>query len=195
MDWVGLAERIYYLAHARGDVVTALRGHLANVSPRTTILDFGGGDGRISVALARSVRATYTIADVDADALARVPEDPALIPALVPAAGPLPFPAGTFDHVIAIDVLHEVGDTARLLTEVARCLRPGGTLLVVDYDGRRWIARLFNSIGCSGRRRCTFLSPDALAAALERAGFEARVQSLDRLRILGAGRTPPARGS
>ncbi len=40
----------------------------------------------------------------------------------------LPFPDGTFDHVIASEVLEHVGDDAQALREIARVLKPGGRL-------------------------------------------------------------------
>ena len=42
----------------------------------------------------------------------------------------LPFPDGTFDVVIAAEVLEHVVDDARAMAELARVLRPGGTLAV-----------------------------------------------------------------
>ncbi len=44
----------------------------------------------------------------------------------------LAFPGGIFDVVIAIFVWHHVGDWREATAEVARVLRPGGTLLLVD---------------------------------------------------------------
>src|SRR5262245_36326631 len=42
----------------------------------------------------------------------------------------LPFPAGTFDVVVANYVLHHVPDTERAVAEMARVLRPGGVAVV-----------------------------------------------------------------
>jgi len=38
----------------------------------------------------------------------------------------LPFPDAAFDLVVVVDLLEHVADDRRLLTEIARCLRPGG---------------------------------------------------------------------
>src|SRR3954469_525377 len=49
-------------------------------------------------------------------------------------AGPLPFPDGTFDDVIASLVLHYLEDWRPTLTELRRVLTPGGRLIVsVDH--------------------------------------------------------------
>jgi SAM-dependent methyltransferase len=49
-------------------------------------------------------------------------------------AGPLPFPDGAFDDVIASLVLHYLEDWGPALTELRRVLTPGGRLIVaVDH--------------------------------------------------------------
>lgn len=44
----------------------------------------------------------------------------------------LPFPDGTFDVIYIQHVLHHIGDVERALREVRRCLRPGGTLFLIE---------------------------------------------------------------
>ncbi|MBX3057157.1 MAG: class I SAM-dependent methyltransferase [Anaerolineae bacterium] len=44
----------------------------------------------------------------------------------------LPFAAETFDVIYIQHVLHHIGDVAQALREVRRCLRPGGTLFLVE---------------------------------------------------------------
>ncbi len=50
----------------------------------------------------------------------------------------LPFQDGTFDLVYSIGVLHHVPDTPVACREVARVLRPGGTLRVMFYHRRSY---------------------------------------------------------
>ncbi|MBD0290243.1 MAG: class I SAM-dependent methyltransferase [Thermoleophilia bacterium] len=59
----------------------------------------------------------------------------------------LPFPDGTFDHVVLTLVLCSVADPARALEEARRVLRPGGSVTFVEHvrgQGRlgRWQDRL-----------------------------------------------------
>jgi SAM-dependent methyltransferase len=50
---------------------------------------------------------------------------------------PLPFRDGAFDAVVCLDVLEHVPDEAAVVAEIARVLRPGGTLIVsVPHRGR-----------------------------------------------------------
>jgi 2-polyprenyl-6-hydroxyphenyl methylase/3-demethylubiquinone-9 3-methyltransferase len=52
----------------------------------------------------------------------------------------LAFAGGSFDVVVAADVLEHVGDLPGTLREAARVLRPGG-VLVFDTINRTWLAR------------------------------------------------------
>ncbi|MEO8285679.1 MAG: class I SAM-dependent methyltransferase [Chloroflexota bacterium] len=42
----------------------------------------------------------------------------------------LPFRSGTFDHIVCVDVVEHLTDPAAFLKETARCLRPGGTMII-----------------------------------------------------------------
>jgi 2-polyprenyl-6-hydroxyphenyl methylase/3-demethylubiquinone-9 3-methyltransferase len=48
--------------------------------------------------------------------------------------GALPFAEGSFDSVYCIETLEHLPDTEAALAEMARVLRPGGTLLVIDKN-------------------------------------------------------------
>ena len=56
----------------------------------------------------------------------------------------LPFADASFDLVVCRDLLHHVNwDRAGVLAEAARVTRPGGTIVVIESDGRRFLGRLF----------------------------------------------------
>lgn len=52
----------------------------------------------------------------------------------------LPFASCSFDVVYSWGVLHHTPDTARAIAEAQRVLRPGGTLCVMLYGRRSWVA-------------------------------------------------------
>jgi SAM-dependent methyltransferase len=52
----------------------------------------------------------------------------------------LPFPDGSFDRVYSWGVLHHTPDTRQAVKEAIRVLAPGGTLTVMLYHRRSWVA-------------------------------------------------------
>jgi SAM-dependent methyltransferase len=53
----------------------------------------------------------------------------------------LPFPGGTFDRVVVVDVRAAMADPVSLDREVARVLAPGGAAIVTEPKGREGLAR------------------------------------------------------
>ena len=112
------------------------------VAPGMTVLDVGCGEGHHSLAMARLVGAEGRVVAVDlrADALAVLERraararlagwiEPRRCTAEDLGVADL---AGRVDLAPAVYVLHHAADPARLVGEVHRVLRPGGTFLVVE---------------------------------------------------------------
>jgi len=88
----------------------------------------------------------------------------------------LRFEGGSFDGVVAANVLHLVPDLERSLASMRRVLRPGGILVAPTYLHRETIraavlSQLFALTGFPGARRFTARS---LREAVEAAGFSVR---------------------
>src|SRR5688500_13197695 len=71
--------------------------------------------------------ATSTFIDSSAHALARLAASGGRT---VPAEGVLPFPDGSFDAVLAFEVVEHVEDDTSLIGEMARVARPGAVLVL-----------------------------------------------------------------
>lgn len=87
----------------------------------------------------------------------------------------LPLADGAVDAVVVVDALHHMPDHPAVLAEVARVLRPGGVVVVREFDpstlpGRALVAGE-RAVGFGS----TFHSPDALASALDDAGLSPTV--------------------
>ena len=105
------------------------------------VLDLGCGGGRHAfeahrrgasvVALDRSTSETAACAALMAAMRAVGEASSAVLGTAVKADGlALPFPDGAFDRVVAAEVLEHVVEDTRAMAELARVLRPGGTLAV-----------------------------------------------------------------
>ena len=190
MDTIGFAEKVFYLFHRKADVGAALRKRLPGQTAPLRVLDFGGGRGRVAAKLAAGTAARITVADVDRSALKQVPDDPALRPVRIPTRPPYPFAEVSFDRIILVDVFHHLHDGVATLAELVACLRPGGSLLIVEFDRRRVITSLFGFLVRRSGRSCRFWTPAHLERTLRDAGLQVQLDTLDALRFMVEGRRP-----
>ncbi len=157
-----------------------------DIKPGARVLDVGCGSGRHTAAACRLPGARVLGVDVAAGDLSAARERLQLHDRLGAHGGSrwdlcaadarrLPFADGCFDLVICAEVLEHVRDHDRVLSEIARVLRPGGDLVV--------------SVPRHGPERlCWALSADYAAAE----GGHVRIYRERGLRALlrGAGLTP-----
>jgi SAM-dependent methyltransferase len=96
--------------------------HVRGISfPGERTLDVGCHDGALLASLEGRVRV-----GVDLE-----PSAPSEVVWMVQADGcSLPFPAGCYDQILALDVLEHVPDDTGLASELLRVSRPGGRILV-----------------------------------------------------------------
>src|SRR5262249_25604471 len=102
-------------------------------------------------------------------------------------AAALPFRDGTFASVLVRDVLHHVPEPRRTAAEAVRVLAPGGTLVVLEPNGRNpLIALQARLVAAEARlREFTPASVQALLAGLPLGDVEvAMAQALPLRRLL-----------
>jgi ubiquinone/menaquinone biosynthesis C-methylase UbiE len=146
----------------RADLVALLRDGVTARGGRWA--DLGAGDGAFTFALADLLGpdARITAVDRDSGSLKRLASARAAAPIEIVVAdftGPLNLSA--LDGVVMANSLHFVRDKPPVLAAVRDLLRPGGTLIMVEYEtdrGNPWVPHPFS-----------FRTWEAMAAT---AGFE-----------------------
>jgi SAM-dependent methyltransferase len=138
---------------------------------RGEVLELGTGAGANAVAVLRRFPSVHlTATDVDpamlAEAGRRLRRFSGRAVVRQADAAALPFDDGTFDAVVALLMLHHVGDWRRALRQCGRVLRPGGRLVGYDLDGDG----LFGRHGGHDEGH-VFVTAAELEAGLADAGF------------------------
>ena len=113
---------------------------VANPQEGQRVLDIAGGTGDLAKAFARKVGPRGEVVHTDInEAMLRTGRDRLLdagliLPTVVCDAEKLPFPDGHFDFVSVAFGLRNMTHKDGALREMARVLRPGGRLLVLEFS-------------------------------------------------------------
>ena len=113
---------------------------VANVQPGQRVLDIAGGTGDLALAFAEKVGPTGQVVHTDInEAMLRTGRDRLLdagviLPTTVCDAEKLPFPDSHFDLVSVAFGLRNMTHKDAALREMARVLKPGGKLLVLEFS-------------------------------------------------------------
>lgn len=116
--------------------------HAATLVPGSRVLDLGAGIGRHALAFARMGH-RVTAFDASETSVATVRQvsqrEGFALDTVLGSMSALPFADGSFDHVLAWNVIYHGDETVvrSTLAEVARILRPGGTLMATMLSARR----------------------------------------------------------
>ena len=152
----------------------ALRAGLARAERNIErVVDLGGGPGQ-------NVRALDPPEGIVVDA-ARGMTEMARRNGLVAVqadAARLPLAANTVDAIVVSDALHHIGNRPAVFEEAARVLRPGGVLVVREFDPSTLRGRALVTVEHLVGFESTFAPPDDLADEMAVAGFRPSV--LDR---------------
>jgi SAM-dependent methyltransferase len=128
----------------------SLAGRIAALLPsgRTRVLEVGCGEGsNMSFLKSHMPRAVFTGVDFSPEKLDFMREAGVDAQAVCADARSLPFARDIFDAVLLRDILHHV-DWARdeVMTEALRSVRKGGTILVLESNGNKFLNRIFRIV-------------------------------------------------
>jgi demethylmenaquinone methyltransferase/2-methoxy-6-polyprenyl-1,4-benzoquinol methylase len=112
-----------------GDVALRNLGLTGN----ETVLDLGGGTGGVAARLRPSARQVVVV-EPDAGRARRGQGRFPQVGFVLGRGESVPFADDTFDVVLLVEVLHHVPDHRSLLIEAARVLRPGGRVLIEEFE-------------------------------------------------------------
>ena len=104
------------------------------------LLDVGGGTGALAARLADALHARVTVLDPTPRMLGYVPDREDVV-AVLGRAEEMPFADDGFDAAVSSDAFHHFRDQSASAREMARVVRPGGAILVLDLDPRGVIMR------------------------------------------------------
>ena len=113
---------------------------VANLRPGQLVLDIAGGTGDLARAFAKKVGASGTVVHTDInEAMLRQGRDRLLdeglvLPTTICDAESLPFATASFDLVSVAFGLRNMTHKDQALAEMARVLKPGGRLLVLEFS-------------------------------------------------------------
>lgn len=120
--------------------------------------------------LADALPADVTVLDPTPEMLAYVPAHPR-VTARLGVAERMPFPDDTFDAVVVFDAFHHFRDQDGAVREIARVVRPGGALLVSEFDDRGLMRLVVLGERLLGEP-ANFFAPDALCSYMSARGID-----------------------
>ena len=135
-------EVVEFVAGLRQDTAMRL------VRPGRTLLDVGCSHGAVPAALGDRFEEVHGV-DADPEGLALAEARGVRVVRADFEREPLPFADETFDAALCLEVVEHVADPPALLREVARILRPGGSLYLSTPNIR--FARFLWSLAVRGR--------------------------------------------
>ncbi|HTT62401.1 MAG TPA: class I SAM-dependent methyltransferase [Bryobacteraceae bacterium] len=110
------------------EVVMAL-----DLKPTETIADIGAGSGYFTRRFARHAAKVYAV-DIDAKLLEIAMKDaPKNVEAVLAAPDDPRLPAASVDTIFFCDVLHHIEHRAAYYPKLAKALKPGGRIVVIEF--------------------------------------------------------------
>ena len=152
---------------------------------RGSLLDVGGGTGYLAAQLTdRFVR----VAVVDQSPGMLMLAQRRRLETHEASASALPFRDNEFDAVLCTDALHHIKDAERAVAEMARVLKPGGTVVIMEFHIRGlagwfffWFERLWID-------HSQFIAPAQLHAMISRHGLTGTIRKISRLGYIFEGK-------
>jgi ubiquinone/menaquinone biosynthesis C-methylase UbiE/uncharacterized membrane protein len=149
--------------------VEALKQVLKPQGQGESLLDVAGGTGYLASCVADRY-ARVVVADLSPGMLSVARGRK--LETIEASALELPFKNGEFDVVLCTDALHHIKQIERALDEMCRVLKPGGSLVIHEFDLKGWKGFLFYWFERLFVDDSVFVTPAELQALLEKRGCD-----------------------
>ena len=130
---------------------------LANLTGKETVLDAGGGTGRVSQFLV-GIAGQIVVADQSYGMLQQAQRKEKLW-LVCSETEDLPLANNSFDRIIMVDALHHVENQGKTTLELWRVLKPGGLMVIEEPNIRSLDVKLIALVERLFLMRSHFLSP------------------------------------
>ncbi len=138
-----------------------------------TLLDAGGGTGRVSTPLRPWV--THLVVADPAKAMLRRAGKKGQIWRVRSFAESLPFPDDVFDRILVADALHHFQVQSRALAELIRVLSPGGRMLIEEPDITRPIIRIVALVEKLALMKSRFFTAEDIGEMVKAPGITTQI--------------------
>ena len=135
-----------------------------------TFLDVGGGTGGLTTRLADRLGIPVTVLDPTPEMVRYIPENSG-VTVVLGVAEKMPLPNASFDAVLICDALHHLRDQREALREIARVVRAGGAVLVLDLDAARRSTKVVGFVERLLGEPAAFLTPAELGTMMADCGI------------------------
>lgn len=148
---------------------------LAELEPGGSLLDIGGGTGRVANFLTGKT-GWILIADESLGMLKEARKKDALETVCVNSEN-LPLQGESFDRIIMVDALHHVQNQGETAKELWRLVKPGGRIIIEEPDIRKFAIKMVAVFEKMALMRSHFLNARQIEGLFEGKGAEIRSEA------------------
>lgn len=159
------------------------------VTSSDLVVDIGGGTGLGALAAIRNVGCRAVLVDMS-PAMLRHGRCGDGVLCLRGDAERLPLRSATVDGALLLDALHHFRRPQAGLAEIARILKPGRSLALVELDGRHPASKILAVLERLAGEPGTVWSPEELTRMTRAAGLAPTIASVDGFGVLIAAERP-----
>ena len=177
-------ENIYYLISRQShpDLVDLIINQWNLLKPKSKVLDIGAGTGNLALELLKHTDVHFELCDLDREKLFSIPLNPS-ISISVADAKELDFPDESFDTAFCTNALHHFESHYSSIKEMIRVLKRNGKLLIVDFERKSLLTRIFFIIAIIQRRYRRFFTLSELTEHLESLGLKTEPLRINHFQI------------